>query len=59
VAAVAVAGLASVEAEEGSPVLGGEVPDEANVDGIVDVPAAVEDLGPYRRRLEQLAQVGD
>src|SRR5215475_10758621 len=46
VAAVVVAGLEGVEAEEGPVPLRGEFIGEADVDRIVDIPAAIEDLGP-------------
>src|SRR5262245_14534469 len=59
VAAVPVSGLAGVEPEQGPPFLGGQGSNEADVDRIVDVPAAIEDLGPRPRRLEQFAQVGN
>src|SRR5215831_13182179 len=59
VARVVVAGLEGVEAEEGAIPLRGGFIDKADVDRIVDIRAAVKDLGPSRGRLEQFAQIGD
>src|SRR5215471_7904406 len=59
VAGVVVAGLADVEAGESAIPLRGEFRDEAYVDRIVDISAAVKDPGPSLDRLEQFAQIGD